>query len=419
VRLVRKGGWNVVDQGLSAASNVALAIAVANFVSAAEFGAFAIAFMVYGIAVAATKSLVGQPLQMRYSSASPDDQRARIQQAIGSALALAALGSVVTALVGGFVPGTVGDSLLALAVVLPALLAQDSCRMAMFTLGKPAAAAAIDAIWTVLQFVLIALAIVTGHQRQVWLLILLWGVGAGLSALVGLALLKVWPDLRGGLAWLRAERHLTRYLFPEYLMGLGAAQLGLVLVGVLATAEDVGFLRAAQVLLGPLGIVSVAALQFAVPEMSARPDLTSRQRAVVAAGVSAALGLISVVYLALLLLIPERVGAALFGESWTGAALVLLPMGLAALASGQSYGPMAALYALGRAQWTFRISLLRGPLTLAAVLIAAVFWAAPGAAWALFAAEAVVLPAWLFTLRKALRVGTVVTHDTGQPQAAT
>ena len=408
--------WSLIDQALSAASNFALAIAVARFVTAAEFGAFAIAFMVYGIAVAATKSVVGQPLQMRYSSASPAVQRFQIGQATGCALALSVLMGVATALIGLSVSGPVGASLLALAVVMPALLVQDGYRMAMFTIGKPSWAAAIDAIWTVAQFVLIAVAIITGHQHQVWLLILLWGLSAALSGLIGLGLLRVRPQLRGGLAWFGVQRHLTRYLFPEYLLGLGAAQIGLVLVAAVATAEAVGSLRAAQVLLGPLGILGAAALQFSVPEMSSRPQMTSRHRARFALGVNGALGSITIVYLALLLLMPDWAGAALFGESWAGAALVLLPMGLASLASSQSYGPTAALYAMGRAQWTFRISLFKGPLTLFALLAAAALWAAPGAAWALFAVEAVVIPGWLLTLRKALRIGTVVTHDTGQSQ---
>ncbi len=417
-RLLTKASWNLVDQALSAASNFALAIAVAHFVTAAEFGAFAIAFMVYGIAVAATKSLVGQPLQMRYSSASPAEQRHRIGQAVGFALSLSVLAALATALIGVVVSGSVGSSLLALALVMSALLVQDSCRMALFTIGKPSRAAAIDAIWTVAQFILIAVAIITGRQHDVWLLILLWGASAGLSALVGLALLRLRPDLRGGLAWFEAQRHLTRYLFPEYLLGLGAAQLGLVLVGVVATAEAVGSLRAAQVLLGPLGILGAAALQFAVPEMSSRPQMTGQHRARFALGVNAVLGSITVGYLALLLLMPDWVGAALFGDSWAGAALVLLPMGLASLASCQSYGPTAVLYAMGRAQWTFRISLFKGPLTLIALLTAAAVWAAPGAAWALFAVEAVVIPAWLLTLRKTLRAGIVVTHNTGQPKFA-
>lgn len=409
-RLFHKVSWNLVDQALSAASNFALAIIVARSVGASEFGAFAIAFMVYGIAIAATKSVVGQPLQMHYSSAELGRQRTEIGRAIGFVLPLSLLTAVIAAVIGQTVGGSVGSSMLALAVVLPALQVQDSCRMSMFTIGKPAWAAAIDAVWTVSQFGLIALAIALGHH-QVWQLILAWGAAAALSALVGLILLKVRPAVSQAISWFRSERHLIRYLFPEYLLGLGAAQFGLVLVGVVATADAVGSLRAAQVLLGPLGIVATAAFQFAVPEMSSRPHMNSRQRAAFGFGISGALGLITIVYVTVLLLMPDWFGTALFGDSWAGAALVLLPMCLASLASSQANGPAGVLYAMGRAQWTFRINLVKGPVTMVILILGAAIWAAPGAAWAFFAIELAVLPAWLLTFRKALRSGAVVTDD--------
>ena len=90
-RVLHKVSWNIIDQGLSAASNFVLAIIVARSVDASEFGAFAIAFMVYGIAIAATKSVVGQPLQMRYSSAEPDAQRIEIGRATGFVLPVGVL----------------------------------------------------------------------------------------------------------------------------------------------------------------------------------------------------------------------------------------------------------------------------------------------------------------------------------------
>lgn len=183
----------------------------------------------------------------------------------------------------------------------------------------------------------------------------------------------------------------------------------MVLVGVVASADAVGSLRAAQVLLGPLGIVATAAFQFAVPEMSSRPQLTSRQRAGFAFGISGALGLITIVYVTALLVMPDSFGSALFGDSWVGAAAVLLPMGLASLASCQANGPAGVLYAMGRAQWTFRINLVKGPFMLVILILGAALWAAPGAAWAFFAIELAVLPAWLLTFRKALRSGAVVT----------
>lgn len=408
-RLLHKVSWNVVDQGLSAASNFGLAIIVARSVSAAEFGAFAIAFMVYGIAVAAIKSAVGQPLQIHHSAAGWDRQRVEIGRAIGFVLPAAVCGSGIAVVIGLAVSGSAGSSILALAAVLPALLVQDTCRMAMFTIGKPSLATAIDAIWMLAQFALIGALVITG-QPPVWLLILAWGASAGISALVGLALLGVRPAITQAKSWFLAERHLVRYLFPEYLLGLGAAQVGLVLVGVIAGASAVGSLRAAQVLLGPLGVLAAAVFQFAVPEMSARPHMSSRHRAMLGLGISAALGLVTVVYAATLLLMPDSFGNALFGDSWVGAAIVLLPMCLASLASSQANGPASVLYAMGRAQWTFRINLVKGPVTIVLLLAGAAASAAQGAAWALFAVELAVLPAWLIAFRKSLRIGTVVTE---------
>lgn len=409
-RLLRKVSWNVIDQALSAASNFALAIVVARSVNASEFGAFAIAFLVFGIAVAATKSIVGQPLQMRHSSAQPDEHGRQIGLALGFVVRLSVVTALVVAIIGFAVSGSVATSLFALAVVLPALLIQDTCRMAMFTIGKPAWAAAIDAIWAVAQFMFIAVALISGHH-QVWMLILIWGTGAALSALVGVMLLRTRPAHRQWLSWYRDQKHLIRYLFPEYLLGLGAAQFGLVLVGAVATTDSVGAVRAAQVLLGPLGIVATAAFQFAVPEMAARPQMTSRQRAAFGLSVSAALGTVTIVYVTMLLMMPDWAGAALFGDSWAGAALVLLPMGLAALASCQANGPAGVLYAMGRAKWTFRINLVKGPVTLVVFVAAAALWAAQGVGWAYFAIELAVLPAWLLTFRKALRSSVVVTDD--------
>ena len=115
---------------------------------------------------------------------------------------------------------------------------------------------------------------------------------------------------------------------------------------------------------------------------------------------------------------PDWAGSALFGDSWAGAALVLLPMGLSSLASSQANGPAAVLYAMGRAQWTFRINAVKGPVTMIVLLAAAALWAAQGAAWAFFAIELAVLPAWLLTFRRALRIGAVVTEGELAPVAA-
>jgi O-antigen/teichoic acid export membrane protein len=354
--------------------------------------------------------LIGQPLQMKYSGADQATQRFQISGALGFVIPLSLFVGAVAAAVGLMLPGETSTSLIALGMVLPLLLVQDSCRMAMFTVGKPAWAALIDGIWGIGQFVLIGVLLLLGRD-DVWLLILAWGCAAGAASVIGLFLLRARPAIGRALRWFKEQRPLIRYLFPEYLLGLGAAQFGMLLVGVVATADAVGSIRAAQVLLGPLGIIGTAAFQFAVPEMAARPAMSSRQRAAFGLGISAALGVVTAVYSSALLLMPDRFGAALFGASWAGASAVLLAMCLSSLASSQANGPAGVLYALGRAQWTFRINLVKGPFALVALLTGAAMWGATGAAWAFFLIELAVLPAWLLTFRKAIRQHQTVSPD--------
>ncbi|HWI00300.1 MAG TPA: hypothetical protein VNT27_08205 [Propionibacteriaceae bacterium] len=400
-RALRVVSWNVVDQVLSALSNLGLSIAVARTTSASGFGAFAVAFLLFGICHAVTRSAVGQPMQMRLSGLSAGERRAGFQAGLGAATVLGGVVGVLVLLAGLVVGGEVGGALVALALVLPWLMLQDSCRMAAFTLRRPQVAALIDAVWTAVQFGLIAVLLSNG-QHKVGGLILAWGAAAALSALVGLTVLRARPVPSAAWGWVREHSDLIRYLLPEYFLGLGAMQFGILLVGAIASATAVGSLRAAQVLLGPLGIVGAAVFQFAVPEVARRASVSARWLATLAAGLSGGLGLLTIGYVTLMLLLPDAVGVVLFGNSWAGAAAVLLAMGLSSVSSSLANGPAGVLYGLGQARATFRINLAKGPILLIALLTSTFLAGAVGAAWALAAVETVVLPAWIVTLRRTL-----------------
>lgn len=411
-QLFRRAGWNVVDQALSALSNMVLSVIVARSVDASGFGAFAVAFLIFGIALALTKSLVGSPLQIRFSTHTGATFRAAVARSAGLAALLGIVIGIGCVIAGLLLGGVTGQALTVLAVILPGLLLQDTCRMAFFAKGEARNAALIDAVWAVVQVAVLALLIWTGHGT-VNLFILAWGAAAALSAALGLRLLRAVPRLGQAMGWLREQRDLTRYLFAEYFLGLGASQIAILLVGVIAAASAVGSLRAAQVLLGPLAIVGVAAFQFAVPEIARRSEMSSRRRWQAGMGLSGMLGVITIVYVAILLLIPDALGVQLFGDSWDGASAVLLPMGLSSLASSLANGPAGVLYGMGQAQRTFRINLAKAPVLLCFVLVGAWLWGAVGAAWGLALSEAFVLPLWLATFRKALAA-----TDRSQPSVA-
>lgn len=403
--IMRKAGWNLGDQILSAASNVALSIIVANSVDKYVFGAFAIAFVVFGVGIALARSIVGQPLQIRYAAAPPHEQHAAIGRAHGLAVVLGLALGAVCALASIPMSGALAQALLALSVCLPGLLLQDSQRLTFFAIGKAWGAVVIDTVWTVAQFGALAALILAG-RTQIDELMLAWGVSAALSAVVGAVLLRVVPRVTAWLAWLREIRDLVRYLLAEYILGLGASQVSVLLVGVIAAPQAVGAIRAAQTLLGPLNILGGACFNFTVPEIARRTHLTAKQRLLAGHAVSGLMGSATVVYVVALLLIPDWLGEKIFSDSWAGAAGVLLPLGISALFSSLANGLAGVLYGLGRADRTFRINLLKAPVIVVAVLGGTWLGGAFGAACGMAVAEAFVLPFWYREFRLAARQTT-------------
>lgn len=401
-RLLSKVGGNVFDQALAALSNVVLSVVVARSVDASGFGSFSMAYLVYGMAFASMKSVVGQPLQIRFSSASSAELNRRMGEGAGTTLTISLVAAAGCAAAGLTMGGLTGTALLLLALWLPALLVQDFCRMAFFAAGRPWSAALIDAIWAVVQFGLLAVLIASGRSSLEWLMGA-WGFGAIVSALVGLAILRVRPRPAATFSWLREQRTLSRYLLAEYVLGLGSMQVGILLVGFIAHESAVGALRAAQVLLGPLGILGTAAFQFALPEIARRVDLSPRKLQAFAGLVSGALLTAHLVYVTALLLMPPEWGTELFGDSWQGAALVLLPMCVSACLSSLANGPAGVLYGMGHARQTFRINLLKGPLIIVLLLSATWIWGVVGSAWAMATIEAIILPFWIVALLRASR----------------
>jgi O-antigen/teichoic acid export membrane protein len=400
-RLARRAGWNVVDQVLSALSNVLLAILVARTVDAEGFGAFSTAFLVFSLVVALSRAVIGQPLQISFAAADPADFHRAARYALGAA-ALGGLCAGALAIVAGILMhNEPGRALIALGVCLPGLLVQDICRMAFFSLGRPSRAAAIDGIWAVLEFGLLAISLLAGVS-DVRVPIAIWGASATVAGIAGLHMLRVLPQLSGAPSWVLKQRRLTGYLLAEYVLGQGLAQVGILLVAVVGTSAGVGALRAAQVLLGPLGILGAAAFMFAVPEIAGRPTMTSRSRLRYTAALSTALGIGSGLYCVALLVIPDDLGRRLLGDTWTGASSVLLPMCILSVSAALATGPAATLYGMGHAKITFSVNVIKAPLLVVLMFIGIRWDGAAGAAWAIAATETVLLPLWYLRTRRIL-----------------
>jgi O-antigen/teichoic acid export membrane protein len=376
-RVVLRAGWGVADQGLCSLASLAVGALVARSVAPASFGAFGLAFSTYLIVVGACRALVAEPLVVRFSAGDDGEWRAATRAATGSALLLGVAAGLGCVLVGSAAGGLFGRALLALGVVLPGLVLQDTWRYAFFAAGRGrraftndlAAAAALP-----------ALAALSGGPHPVGLFVLVWGAAGTLAALIGSLQARLVPAPIAGLSWLRGQRDLSLPYLGEF-AALGAGEAALFGVAGLAGLAAAGALRAGQILLGPLRVLFLGVRLVAVPEgVRLLADPRSRPRAT-AVLLSAILAGVALAWGAVLLVLPSSLGESLVGRSWSEARHVIVPLCLAMAGTGAVTGAFVGLRALAAARRSLRSRLLVTPFMVAGTLAGAAVAGAPGTAW--------------------------------------
>ena len=403
-----RASWNLVDQVLSSGTNAVLSFLVARALTDSAFGGFAVAFTVFSLLVGASRAISTAPLGMRFADAEPGRFRRASSAVAGTALALGTAAGAVALVIGLVLGGGVGRALVALGVVLPGLLVQDAWRYVFFAAGRPAAAALNDAVWAAVQLVAVVGLLVVGVSTA-GPLVLAWGVAAGAAAVLGAVQARARPAPRRSTTWLREHRDVTRYLVAEFAVLQGAQQGALLLIAAVGSLEAIGALRAVQVLLGPTTILAVAGFSFAVPEFARRArDMSTRDWTVAAAGLSAVVAGLGLVWGVAWVLAPDALGRFLLGATWSGTDAVLLPTVLGQVAAALAIGPAAMLNALQRPRVTFGVHLVEGPLIVLGGVGGVLLGGAVGAAWGFAAVFWVVLPILWARFRHELRTRPAV-----------
>ena len=334
----------MADQGVSSLSNVVVSIFVARSLSSDGFGAFSLATVVYLLAQGTARALIGEPLLSRFSPADAETRRQLVPDLLGATLAISLLGATVVVVVGLAVGGAAGSALLALALVLPLVLLQDSWRY-VFIVDRAGSALAVDLVWLVaVSGVLLA---APADADPAWFVIA-WGATAGLGAAAGLVLGRGSLGRPRPVAWLLEQRDMGLRFLGEFATGQAVGQLVLVAVGAIAGLTPLGAVRAAQVVYGPLNTVHQGIYLALVPEGARTADESHLRRLMVKASV----GLVTVAtaWMLVVLMVPDRWGTALFSATWNEAGDLMLPMGLAMIAGSAATGGFAGVRALGAAR---------------------------------------------------------------------
>jgi O-antigen/teichoic acid export membrane protein len=377
-RLIRHAGgrlsWGVADQAMSSVSNFAVNIYIARTLGAVQYGAFALAYVTYGFVLNASRGLATDPLLVRFSGTDVPTWRRAVASCTGTAATVGLVTGACVLVAAGLLDGTTRLAFLALGLTLPGLLLQDSWRFSFFALGRGSQAFINDTIWTVALLPALVLLRETGHATIFWF-VFAWGATAAIGAAVGPFQARVIPELHAAWSWVSRNRDLgPRYLI-EGTANSGSTQLRNYGVGLVLGLAAVGYVQAANTLMGPVMIVFYGMSLVTLPEAARILRRSPRWLPLFCVLISAGLMAMALAWgVVLLVLLPRGLGHVMLGTLWRPTYPLVVPSIIVTLGACATAGANTGMHALGAAQRSMRTMIIWSALVVGCSLTGALVW---------------------------------------------
>ena len=354
----RRLGWGVADQAVSSITNFAVNIYIARELGAVQYGAFGLAYVTYGFALNASRGLATDPLLVRFSGMNLPIWRRAVRSCTGTAAVVGLVMGACALGAAALMSGTTRLAFIALGLTLPGLLLQDSWRFAFFALGRGSQAFLNDVFWAVAMVPALVFLRLSGHADVFWF-VFAWGAAATLAAAIGPLQARVVPGMSRAAGWLWRQRDLgTRYL-AEGTSNSGAVQLRTYGLGFILGLAALGYLQAANTLMGPLQILIYGMGLVALPEAARILRNSPKHMPLFCGALSAGLVLLGFVWgVALLVLLPRGLGEALLKSLWRPAYPLVWPTTLYFMGWCASVGAGTWLHALAAARRSLRAAVV-------------------------------------------------------------
>jgi O-antigen/teichoic acid export membrane protein len=379
VQMFRRLGWGVADQAVSSITNFAVNIYIAHYLHpASEYGAFALAYVTYGFILQVSRGLATDPLLVRFSGTDVRTWRRAVANCSGTAAVVGVSASACVLCAAVVLGGAPRMAFLALGLTLPGLMLQDSWRFAFFALGRGSQAFINDLVWAVALIPALMWLRANGHATVFWF-VLAWGAAAALGAAVGPLQARVVPRLSGARSWLFQQRDLGLRYVMEGSVGAASGQLRNYGIAIILTLTTVGYVQAANTLMGPFQVVLFGMGLVALPEASRVLRRSARQMKVFCILLTLGLTLAGLAWgVVLLIALPRGLGSGLLGPIWRPTYPLVLPTTLFVMGGCASAGAGTYMHALGAARRSMRAAVLTSALTVVLGLAGAATLGAAG-----------------------------------------
>jgi O-antigen/teichoic acid export membrane protein len=179
----------------------------------------------------------------------------------------ATAGSLLLALVGIVLGGSIGTGLVLFTPWIAPSLVQDFCRAILFREGRGRASAMNDGLWLAVSAIALPAAVI---WSSTWSLVAAWGVGALSGALLGIAQLRILPSgvVEAVVWWRREASSLGRWLGATAVINTSVGSLISIMFAAILTTSTYGGLRASQSLFAPLTLLVPALALPGLPAVS-------------------------------------------------------------------------------------------------------------------------------------------------------
>ena len=365
---------------MSSLSNFAVNIYIARTLGAVQYGAFALAYVTYGFALNASRGLATDPLLVRFSGTDIPTWRRAITRCTGTAFTVGLTTGAIILTIAALLSGTTRMAFLALGLTLPGLTLQDSWRYSFFALGRGGQAFLNDTVWLVVLIPILVLLRKTGHANVFWF-VFAWGTAAAVAAAIGHLQARTAPRLSGAWEWLYRHRDLGPRYMAEGTASSAGGQLFNYGVGVILGLAAVGYVQAANTLMGPFMVVYFGMGLVALPEAARILRRSPRRLPLFCLLLGGGLAILALAWgVILLVALPRGLGHLMLGNIWKPTYPLVLPATILVIGSCLRTGAGTGLHALGAARRSLRVMLIG---TTASVVLGIAGAAAGGAVWAM------------------------------------
>lgn len=381
--------YGVLDQGVLSAGTLLLAVVIARTSTVAEFGAYGVVFTVYTLLITVYRSMFVMPYMLESGAVGGTARSSDLRHGVISTSFLAACALFLTgALAASMVSHEIGTALFGLCIAAPVLLFQDCLRYVVLHENGIRRVLVIDSVWVGCQVAAQFVAVASGNT-SLFLQLTIWGVTGGISLLAVPRMTWARPTVRVVRSFIRRSVKHGKNLVLEAIMTSGSQYLSILVLSSVAGLILMAEIRASQLMLGPLVVVSQGLLTSLLPSVIriGTHDLRRLRNICLMFGV----GLFVVIasFAGLLHLVPATVGSHLLGQSWASAFALLWPLALAQAFGGLSLGATLGYRGLGLSKETSVIRTVVFPLTPIAMFSGYALFDGTGAAFGLTLASGI------------------------------